>query len=579
MHLTQIARWPGKSPVTPGAPAHPAAYHMLDVAAVAEELLADHPRRALYCLLIALHDLGKIGEVFRRALSEGVVQDRRHWEVTEAWLHDPQILALLLQHLGGQNQALLPLVAAIAGHHGRPPTAEIPRHLDAMRSRAGTQAHDDALDFVRACLTLWPEARLDGLRQREAKALSWHLAGVTTVADWVGSNAAWFPATPATQTLAEYLDVARRIAPMALHEAGLLPPAPRADPLFDFALRPMQRAARDIALPLGPMLAIIEDETGAGKTEAAFLLLQRMLCAGKGQGAYFALPTMATADAMFRRARNIVGGLFQDAPSLTLAHGRAGLSVDFREVQNTAPGSDAPVCGPWLVESRRRALLADIGVGTIDQALMAVLPTRFATLRNWGLSRKVLIVDEAHELGDPYMAHELAVLLRLHAMQGGSAILLTATLPLGLRARLSQAFAEGAGQGYCCDDDPAYPSLSIPGGAAWRAFDRAGPGRGPVSVRRLACAEDALALLAGHAAAGAACVWVRNAVDEAIAAAEALRARGIPADLLHARLTLYDRKRIEARMMARFGRDGVDRAGRVLVGTQVLELSLTAIST
>lgn len=574
MHLTQIARWPGKSPVTPGAPAHPAAYHMLDVAAVAEELLADHPRRALYCLLIALHDLGKIGEVFRRALSEGVVQDRRHWEVTEAWLHDPQILALLLQHLGGQNQALLPLVAAIAGHHGRPPTAEIPRHLDAMRSRAGTQAHDDALDFVRACLTLWPEARLDGLRQREAKALSWHLAGVTTVADWVGSNAAWFPATPATQTLAEYLDVARRIAPMAVHEAGLLPPAPRADPLFDFALRPMQRAARDIALPLGPMLAIIEDETGAGKTEAAFLLLQRMLCAGKGQGAYFALPTMATADAMFRRARNIVGGLFQDAPSLTLAHGRAGLSVDFREVQNTAPGSDAPVCGPWLVESRRRALLADIGVGTIDQALMAVLPTRFATLRNWGLSRKVLIVDEAHELGDPYMAHELAVLLRLHAMQGGSAILLTATLPLGLRARLSQAFAEGAGQGYCCDDDPAYPSLSIPGGAAWRAFDRAGPGRGPVSVRRLACAEDALALLAGHAAAGAACVWVRNAVDEAIAAAEALRARGIPADLLHARLTLYDRKRIEARMMARFGRDGVDRAGRVLVGTQVLESSL-----
>lgn len=105
MHLTQIARWPGKSPVTPGAPAHPAAYHMLDVAAVAEELLADHPRRALYCLLIALHDLGKIGEVFRRALSEGVVQDRRHWEVTEAWLHDPQILALLLQHLGAESGA------------------------------------------------------------------------------------------------------------------------------------------------------------------------------------------------------------------------------------------------------------------------------------------------------------------------------------------------------------------------------------------------------------------------------------------------------------------------------------------
>lgn len=73
-------------------------------------------------------------------------------------------------------------------------------------------------------------------------------------------------------------------------------------------------------------------------------------------------------------------------------------------MRNTAPGFDAPVCGDWLAVSRRRALLADIGVRTIDQALLAVLPTRFATLRNWGLSRKVLIVDEAHELGEPYLS-------------------------------------------------------------------------------------------------------------------------------------------------------------------------------
>lgn len=54
------------------------------------------------------------------------------------------------------------------------------------------------------------------------------------------------------------------------------------DPLFDFALRPMQSACAGIALPVGPMLAIIEDETGAGKTEAALLLAQRMVLAGKG---------------------------------------------------------------------------------------------------------------------------------------------------------------------------------------------------------------------------------------------------------------------------------------------------------
>lgn len=572
MDLSQARRWPGKS-AAPGLPRHPAVYHMLDVAAVAEILLADHPRRDLFCLLIALHDLGKIGNQFRDMLCNGSAQAWRHWEITEAWLRAESTEKLMLQKLGGTFHALRPLIAAIAGHHGRPPNAP-DRDWTTMRALAGAQAEEDSLAFVRICLDLWPAATLSGMRHREAKNLSWLLAGATTVADWVGSNTEWFEATSATHSLPDYLEIARRKAPKALAAAGLLPPAPKADPLFAFALRPMQQAARDIALAPGPMLAIIEDETGAGKTEAALILLQRMLCAGKGRGAYLALPTMATADAMFRRARGVVAGLFQSEPSLTLAHGRAGLSVEFRDVRSTAPRSDAPVCGDWLAESRRRALLADVGVGTIDQALLAVLPTRFATLRNWGLSRKVLIVDEAHEMGDPYLVHELATLLRLHAMQGGSAILLTATLPLDLRTRLSRAFAEGAGRDFAEDHDPAYPSLSITGGAVIRSFLPPALTKGDVVVERLPDAVAALDLLADATARGAACVWVRNAVDDAIAAVAALRERGIEADLLHARFTLADRKRIEARVMAQFGREGTGRAGRVLVGTQVLESSL-----
>lgn len=91
---------------------------------------------------------------------------------------------------------------------------------------------------------------------------------------------------------------------------------------------------------------------------------------------------------------------------------------------------------------------------------------------------------------------------------------------------------------------------------------------------RLTTFDAALDLIAGHAAQGAACVWVRNAVDDAIAAVQALRARDIPAQLLHARFTLADRKRIEAEVAARVGKDGTARAGFVLVGTQVLESSL-----
>ncbi|MCY4373054.1 MAG: hypothetical protein OXC31_04715, partial [Spirochaetaceae bacterium] len=44
--------------------------------------------------------------------------------------------------------------------------------------------------------------------------------------------------------------------------------------------------------------------------------------------------------------------------------------------------------------------------------------------------------------------------------------------------------------------------------------------------------------------------------------------------LLHARFAVVDRLRHEADLLARFGRDGVGRAGRALVATQVIEASL-----
>lgn len=73
---------------------------------------------------------------------------------------------------------------------------------------------------------------------------------------------------------------------------------------------------------------------------------------------------------------------------------------------------------------------------------------------------------------------------------------------------------------------------------------------------------------------GAASVWVRNSVDEAIAARDLLQAEGIAADLLHSRFALGDRLDREERVISRFGRDGTDRAGQALVSTQILEASI-----
>lgn len=572
-----LRNWPGKSAGQDGVE-HPAVLHMLDVAAVAE-LLAPalpHPVRQTFLLLAALHDLGKVNAAFRAMLRDGAGQSAgSHWEVTEALLrhHD----TLLAGQIGGRWQARYALYAASAGHHGRPPDKNqqlASAEWNRMLHCAGTHAVDDAATVIRAFLELWPGASLEGLLTAQAQALSWQLAGLITAADWIGSNPDWFPPEAGKPDLGQYLERARAQARHAVATAGVCPPEVSDRTLFDFPPRPMQAACAVPPLNDGPSLALIEDETGSGKTEAALILAQRMMRAGKGAGLYIALPTMATADAMFARVSEVLKRLYTTAPSLVLAHGRAGLHQGFRDLAMArALNPDEPGPTEWLTDSRRRALLADVGVGTVDQALLAAVKAKHAPLRQFGLSRKILIVDEVHEMGDPYMGKLLAQLLHLQAAQGGSAILMSATLDLSLRSELVAAFETGAGRQAFALTSRAYPALTLPGVAVSDIPFRGSP-RGVVAVKRLETAEQCLSLLTESARQGAACVWVRNAVDEVLSAVQALRDRGVEADLLHARYTLHDRKRQEASALATFGKGRGDRPGRVLVATQVVESSL-----
>jgi CRISPR-associated endonuclease/helicase Cas3 len=88
---------------------------------------------------------------------------------------------------------------------------------------------------------------------------------------------------------------------------------------------PVQGWAETVALPDGPLLAVIEDQTGSGKTEAALILAHRLLADGRADGLYVALPAMSTANAMFGRLAEAYRRLLkaEGHPSLALAHGRA----------------------------------------------------------------------------------------------------------------------------------------------------------------------------------------------------------------------------------------------------------------
>ena len=206
-----------------------------------------------------------------------------------------------------------------------------------------------------------------------------------------------------------------------------------------------------------------------------------------------------------------------------------------------------------------------------------MLPSRYQSLRLFGLGRSVLVVDEIHAYDD-YVRELIAALLEFQASQGGSAILLSATLPAAIRAEFVRAFARGTGA--AGDDDPApcYPRATLWSRGTIRAdhvCGRADRAR-TVPVRFLPDCDSAVEVAATASEAGAAILYLRNTMRDAHEAHRELSARGLDPMLFHSQFTLFDRLKIERSILELFGpRATVEqRRGRILVATQVAEQSL-----
>lgn len=615
-------------------------YHCLEVAAVgwlqldpekplcqrlAQQLnIAPELLQRWFAFFLCLHDIGKFAVVFQglvSGLSPDLVKpnDRkkyteRHDSLGYCLWHDEDGLRDRLEaeetwlaqssnprHLGRLLDTWMQIVT---GHHGIPPKTSglyLSNYFD-------TQDMEAAWQYLLAVSRMFITADIvDVLADKEfckrLKNASWILAGIVVLADWLGSSRKPDEFCQQEIPLDDYwqnhaLPFAVKAVEHAQLEPSLVAPYLNTHHLFNFiaALTPLQQWAENVELDLGNQIFILEDVTGAGKTEAALTLAHRLMASGLADGLYVALPTMATSNAMHERMGKAYRRLYADnaVPSLVLAHGARHLSEAFRKSLSLPEHADTQrrydrddetieaVCSAWLADSRKKALLAEVGVGTLDQALLAVLPARHQSLRCLGLARKLLIVDEVHSF-DPYMNKLLQTLLEYHAAQGGSVILLSATLPHDMRNQYLQSFCKGTGaEAPLLKETKQYPlATHFPAPeqienplATRREVERT------VRVALLDDANDVLERIRLAVEQGCCVCWVRNTVGDAIKTYRLLaRQEWLDKErlsLFHSRFAMIDRQRIESETLSFFGKESTAemRRGRVLIATQVVEQSL-----
>lgn len=489
---------------------YPLICHLLDTAAIAgglwdivltpqiRERLAEQTGttpsqcRELLCFWSGLHDIGKITPPFQAMAPEQYRQINRdvaysaepnaeqeqlrhdlasHWALTEifAELGYPQDLPVarsthhqLAQLLGGHHGCFH---EALAGKKLRNPAAWVPG-LGMSGWAEQRRAHTEVIRSLTR-VTQVPKEPLPA-------EVSVIFAGLVIIADWLASQEHVIaPRIPTGEwrgsetELAAHWKSALAQVPDVVRAAKLGAarfPQERFADQFPFQPNDLQ-ADLETGLPslaTGPGLLLVTAPTGDGKTEAALHAATIMARAAGASGLYFALPTMATADAMYLRVRDFAEQNIAGDKALTLLHSMAWLSSAYSEqfdtfeksavVSDRASGVEA---GSWL-RGYNRGLVAPLGTGTIDYPLTAVLPVRYNVLRLLGLASKVFVVDEAHAYG-PWMHSLLVRLLEWLGAMRAPVVLLSATLTGRAASSLVEAYRRGCGHHERAEVEPCYP--------------------------------------------------------------------------------------------------------------------------
>lgn len=427
---------------------------------------------ALFIFLAASHDLGKASPVFQiRPGSFSAMANLISNRLKDAGLPLPSMATEFIPHahisqlIAMQNGLPRHLSIVLGGHHGSPPSHAAIQSLEGYPNHIGLNDKS----WINVQNELFEYAfRLSGIQKaalcniEPGPELQMLLTGLVIMVDWLVSDADKFSyigpnESCVMQSFADRAALAWEKWGCSLCWEALDEDTLAKHDLYDlykerfgkercnFTPRLTQKIAAEKALEItAPGIIILEAPMGEGKTEAA-LVMAEILAAKKGRGGvFFALPTQATSNGIFPRMIKWIKALEAEGPrSIILAHGKAVFNEEYRGLlpgNNHAEGqfeNDVSV-NEWFC-GRKKGLLADFVVGTIDQLLMAGLKQRHLALRHLGLANKVVIIDECHAY-DAYMNSYLHKALNWLGKMQVPVIVLSATLPGHTRQKLMEAY-------------------------------------------------------------------------------------------------------------------------------------------
>jgi CRISPR-associated endonuclease/helicase Cas3 len=582
--------------------------HMLDVGAVAWELLRDSDfsplARQLSCwlhcsednavrvaaYLAAMHDCGKCHPSFQmRGASPELhamlqkVADCSNFPA-EGFRHERYtklVLKRILKRRAVFSGETIARMAEIDALHHQGKRGKTVRELpDAWAGTAAWQSMQNELEKL-----IW-----DVLEPAEAEisapntdAVCMTLLGITILSDWIASGPFFAEGDLEEKDGTQYFRRTRLRAEEFLKSSGycesgvtnvvsfsdLWPKIPRE------SMRPLQQSVETFFKGTPeekPLAMLLEAPMGEGKTEAGLYAAFRLAEMWGKTGFYIGLPTAATSNQMFGRVNTMLR--LHGAEAARLLHASAWL-VDQNAEGGEIHTQDEQIARAWTMPLRR-GLLAPAAVGTIDQAMMAALSIRYGVLRLTGLQSKVLILDEIHAY-DAYMSSIILKLLEWCRALQIPVVMLSATLPSEKKQEILKVY------GSDCPEEKAYPAITAAydGGCARITAVPGTYQKAIVKLRAIPALgqteQIAKRALRETDSGGCLCVLV-NTVKEAQKVYRALK-QAAPDScrllLFHARFGAARRDELEKTCVSLFGKDKDRRPARaILVATQVAEQSL-----